>query len=194
MSNLGQDLKIDTENRQTIMDQSTRMRDIIAYHIRRASVTGVQPLGPAIALKPLLLRLSTSLKKVYAQRSIKIDIKISEHEKLRVDEADLMEIFGNLLENACKYGASRIKLYRLSEDNSKHIIYRIDDNGPGFPDDVTDALLQRGARADTRIDGQGLGLAVSSELLSAYGAKLTLARADKDYNGARVTLYFSATM
>ncbi|MCB1756031.1 MAG: ATP-binding protein [Gammaproteobacteria bacterium] len=196
MQNLAQDASIDSANRQTIAEQSGRMKDIIAYHIRRASVSGARPLGPAVAVKPLLQRLESSLQKVYRQRPVRLDIALEDDCKLRMDGTDLMEIFGNLLENAYKYGASRICVSRhISTEKPAHdfLVLTIDDNGPGFPDDITDDLLERGKRADTRVEGQGLGLAVSSELMAAYGGKLQLGRSEK-LGGARITLYFSATI
>ncbi len=192
MQNLSQDKVVDPDTRQTLDDQSSRMKDIIAYHIRRASVNGSQPLGPAVVIKPLLQRLSASLKKVYASRKIRTDIKLDSNCRIRADESDIMEIFGNILENACKYGASRIQVSYKSDPEKQLGIFEIEDNGPGFPADVTNELLERGKRADTRVDGQGLGLAVCSELISSYGGSLTLGKSES-LGGACVTIYLSAT-
>ncbi len=193
MQNLGQDKTICDSNRQTIADQSSRMKDIITYHIRRASVSGSRPLGSAVEIEPLLQRLADSLQKVYSGKTISFDFSPVENCRIRMDESDIMEIFGNLLENACKYGASQIKVSKSISEDGKSLSLMIDDNGPGFPEDVTDELLERGKRADTRVDGQGLGLAVTSELISAYGGRLQLASSEL-LGGAKVLLHFSATM
>ncbi len=193
MLNLAQDKTLEQTHRQTLNEQSARMKDIIAYHIRRASVSGSRPLGPAIQIKPIIDRLVNSLHKVYAQRKIEFKNELDSNCQVRLDESDLMEIFGNLLENACKYGASKIQLHCTRNDKKEMLRVIIDDNGPGFPEQINEELLERGKRADTRVDGQGLGLAVSSELLSTYGGRLKLGRAE-ELGGARITLYFSATI
>jgi two-component system sensor histidine kinase PhoQ len=193
MHNLAHDDAIATDQRQTLQEHTHRMKDIIAYHIRRAAMNGSRPLGPAVPVRPLLERLEYSLLKVYADRDICMDIAVKKGCRLRVDESDVLEIFGNLLENACKYGAQRIVVeHRIDKPRRKAII-SVHDDGPGFPDGLSETLLKRGARADTRVDGQGLGLAVCNELVSTYGGSLTLSRSDK-LGGAQVSVYLSATM
>jgi len=99
-----------------------------------------------------------------------------------------MEIFGNLLENACKYGAQRITLKSITKNGLAEIT--IDDDGPGFPEGMHDRLLTRGARADTQIEGQGIGLSISRELIEAHGGTLKLA--DSESGGARVIIKLPA--
>ncbi|MDO6461668.1 ATP-binding protein [Granulosicoccaceae sp. 1_MG-2023] len=194
LQNLSDSRDVGADSRQILREQSGRMRDIVAYHIRRASVSGSRPLGPAVPLVPLIERLGNSLKRVYARRDPQFEIRLNPQCRLRMDEPDIMEVFGNLLENACKYGASRVRISsERSKEKNRIACIHIEDNGPGFPADVGDELLERGKRADTRIEGQGLGLAVSNELLSAYGASLKLG-ASEALGGARVTIYFSATI
>jgi len=65
----------------------------------------------------------------------------------------------------------------------------IDDDGPGFPEKFGATLLERGARADTQVEGQGMGLAASQELMQSYGGKLELDTSPS--GGARVVLHFS---
>lgn len=99
-----------------------------------------------------------------------------------------MEIYGNLLENACKYGAQTITL-----ENSHTVgmvILTIDDDGPGFPDGSQDKLLKRGERADTRIEGQGIGLSITRELIEGYGGSLAVS--NNSDGGAKITVTLPA--
>lgn len=187
--NLSTERSIETVHQNTLSEQARRMKDIIAYHIRRATASGNQPLGKAVAVEPIVNRLASSLLKVFAHRKIQFDVQLGNDCVVKADEADLMEIFGNLLENACKYGASKVLLRSVNSSDSDHLTITVDDNGPGFPGHVNEELLERGKRADTRVDGQGIGLAVSSELLSSYGAYLELGESP-DLGGARITLHF----
>ena len=101
-------------------------------------------------------------------------------------ESDLFEILGNLLENACKYGASKVIVKGTSNDDRAQLT--VVDNGPGFPQTAMEELLTRGRRADTKQEGQGLGLSFTTELVESYGGKLSLA--NDEQGGARVMLNF----
>jgi len=91
-----------------------------------------------------------------------------------------------VLDNACKFGANNVRIH--SDTRRRQLI--IDDDGPGFPDSHRSALTDRGTRADTAVEGQGLGLAASRELMQSYGGDLSLDTSPQ--RGARVILQFSA--
>ncbi len=162
--------------------QADRMEQIVSYHIKRADA-GTQRLltSPISAVVPAD-RIIRSLKKVYHEREIEFINAIDKNAQIRIDEADLMEIFGNLLENACKYGAQKIRLHSSRNDSAVSIT--IDDDGPGFPEGMHERLLKRGVRADTQIEGQGIGLSISRELIESYGGTLQLS--DNPQSGARI--------
>lgn len=193
IQNLSEDKDIDNAKRHTLTEQSGRMKDIIAYHIRRASISGSKTLHLSIMLKPLTLRLSSTLNKVYAERHIVFENNLPDNCRIRMDEADAMEIFGNIMENACKYKANKIRISQEALIKNKQHCYLIEDNGPGFPDESTSELLKRGTRADTRVEGQGIGLAITSELVSSYGGEMELGKSEA-LGGASLRLYFSATI
>lgn len=193
MQNLSEDDAIDSAKQHTLAEQSGRMKDIIAYHIRRASISGSKTLHLSIQLKPLTERLAVTLNKVYAGRNIVFENHLPENCTLRMDEADAMEIFGNIMENACKYKATRIKISRETFADNQQYCFVIEDNGPGFPAESQSKLLERGTRADTRVEGQGIGLAITSELVESYGGELKLGKSEA-LSGASLRLYFSATI
>lgn len=184
---------VSTEPNGEISRQASRMEQIIRYHIKRADAGNRRILTPAIAVAPTADRIIRTLKKVYRDRPITFENRIRDQDKLRIDEADLMEILGNLLENACKYGASKIELSVADASDSKEnaVSLFIDDNGPGFPANQIDHLVDRGVRADTRREGQGIGLAISNELIENYGGKITLSKSPLD--GARVCITMPST-
>lgn len=174
-------------NNDIIIDQSSRMQDIIAYHLQRASAQGAQALAAPLSPQSALTRLSSSLKKVYRERDINFSFELPPTFKVRINESDLMEILGNLLENSCKYGATDIRVSTSRTD--QHAMLHIDDNGPGFPAEHILELSKRGVRADSVREGQGLGLAVTRELMESYGGELGLS--NRAGGGARVTLLFT---
>ena len=164
------------------------MEQIVSYHIKRADAGTQRLLTAPTSLAGPADRIISSLEKVYHQRRVQFDNKIDERISARVQEADLMEIFGNLLENACKYGAQVITLE--SRKSAGMISVTIDDDGPGFPDGSHDQLLKRGERADTEIEGQGIGLSITRELIEGYGGSLAIS--NNTGGGARITVKLPA--
>ncbi len=164
--------------------QADRMEQIVSYHIKRADAGTKRLLTAAVSPVTSADRIIRSLSKVYYDKDIEFENLISTDTVVRVEEADLMELFGNLLENACKYGATHICLNSTTSDAG--VTLTIEDNGPGFPEGMHDRLLKRGARADTQVEGQGIGLSISRELIEGYGGTLELS--DQPTGGARVTI------
>ncbi|HEX4895823.1 MAG TPA: ATP-binding protein [Solimonas sp.] len=167
--------------RQQLGEQVGRMQHIVDHQLRRAAAAGSRTLTEPVALRPLADKLIAALVKVYATQIRRFDNRIPEALKLRVDQGDLYELLGNLLDNASKYGGGQVRLSAEQRPGACALI--VEDNGPGFPEDA-ERLLQRGVRADLRKPGQGLGLAAVEELVHAYEGRLYLERSS--LGGARV--------
>ncbi|MES0827682.1 HAMP domain-containing sensor histidine kinase [Ruegeria sp. SCP11] len=95
---------------------------------------------------------------------------------VRMDAQDVEEVLGNLLDNAVKWCRSTVRL-TLSQ-KSDCIEIRVEDDGPGIPEDAQHEALRSGGRLDTSVSGNGLGLAIAVDLLNAYGASLELGKSD----------------
>ena len=78
---------------------------------------------------------------------MQFDIQVSESTYVRADVGDLMELLGNLLDNACKYGAGKVRL-SVESITADRLRISVEDNGQGFPEGAEEKLLQRGVRAD----------------------------------------------
>jgi signal transduction histidine kinase len=89
-----------------------------------------------------------------------------------MDDADLVEILGNLVENATRFAATRVAIAAAEGSGATEIA--VADDGPGIPEAQRVLVLQRGTRLDTRPDGTGLGLAIVAETAEAYGGSLRL--------------------
>ena len=171
---------------ETISSQVQRMDDIIAYQLRRAVVN--EHGGTIIkqqAVRPVLYRLKESLMKVYRDKSFDIVINVDDIAKCRMEEDDMMEVFGNLTNNACRFCEKIVEI--TSTQDGDTLIIDIDDDGLGFPDKNPSELLQRGIRADSQSEGQGIGLAVSTEIVEALGGSIELLISP--HVGARVRLH-----
>ncbi|MFV0476788.1 MAG: ATP-binding protein [Parahaliea sp.] len=169
-----------------LREQLQQMEEIIAYQLQRA-VGGSHQLLRMIEVAPLIERLQTSLHKVYADKPVQIRSDVTTHSSFRGDPRDLMEVLGNLLDNACKYGAGKVLIKARTQINQLQIA--VHDNGPGITPDLRQHILQRGVRADSRNSGQGIGLAVALDIISSYGGHLEID--DSPLGGACVRFFIS---
>ena len=172
-------------NNETVSTQVQRMDDIIAYQLRRAVVNEHGIITKQEAVRPVIFRLKGSLLKVYHSKPFEFVVNVDDIAKCRMTEDDMMEVFGNLLNNACRFCEKIVEISATQDGDM--LIIDIDDDGMGFPDKNPSDLLQRGIRADSQSEGQGIGLAVSTEIVQAVGGKIELLISP--YVGARVRLH-----
>lgn len=175
-SNIDQGLSKSGNNtasqQDTMQQQLNQMNSIVEYQLQRAATAGAGNTGQVIRLKSLIERIVESLQKVYRDKHLKIRIKIDADTTLNADEGDLMELFGNLLDNACKWARSSIDIsYSTYQD--KHRI-SIADDGPGIRPEQVESLQQRGVRADQAIAGHGIGLSIVRNIIDAYDGDLLI--------------------
>jgi signal transduction histidine kinase len=104
-----------------------------------------------------------------------------------------MEVLGNLLDNAFKYADSRLRIRSTvhhDEQFGEQIKLVVEDDGEGVAPEQRQFVLQRGARADTLAAGQGIGLAVVSDIVASYSGSIEIdASPTQSLGGARVTLW-----
>ncbi|HTE40980.1 MAG TPA: ATP-binding protein, partial [Steroidobacteraceae bacterium] len=178
-----------------LQEQITRMDDIVRYQLKRASMSGGTGLGSApIEVKPVLEALRATLLKVYADKNLDLSVDASDAARFNGDQGDLMEIAGNLLDNACKFSKRQVKISATPlvspTTRREGLLLIVEDDGPGIALEQREHVLKRGARLDERVSGQGIGLSVVQELaqLSGGGVEIdasTLA-------GAKITVRLPA--
>ena len=172
----------------TVHSQTARIDQIVTYQRQRAAVAGGSAITRAVRLRPILARLCASLEKVHRDRDIICTLEADEELRLRADEGDLFELFGNLLENAYRHARQHVAV--TCRPVTEQLLIEIDDDGDGIDPGDADRLLKRGERADQQHPGEGIGLAVVSEIVAQYGGSVSIARAAM--GGARVRLVFPA--
>jgi signal transduction histidine kinase len=109
---------------------------------------------------------------LYAGRHLEMDHTIPAGKKARVQGEDLEEILGNLLENACKWARHRVAV--TAEWQAEWVEVRVEDDGPGLPEHLREAVMGRGVRLDESAPGAGLGLAIVRDLASVYGGSVRI--------------------
>lgn len=161
------------------------MCDIVAYQLKRAAVRTPNAIIRQQDLRPVLYRLRDSLYKVYYDKSFEIRVNVDDLDKVRMEKDDLIELFGNLMNNACRFCESVVEVSASNDTN--FLVIDIDDDGMGFGSDSPAELLKRGMRDDSKTEGQGIGLAISAEIVEAVGGKIELMVSPQV--GARVRLH-----
>lgn len=158
-----------------IDEQVSRMSAIVEHQLRRASAQVTQAdRANAVKMKPLVERLARAMQKVYQAKNTRLQLDIDEHLVFHGDEADLMELLGNIIDNACKYGRHSVAI--SAHQHGADLAITIEDDGPGVEADVQQTILTRGTRADTTTPGQGIGLAIAVDILSSYGGSIDIFR------------------
>lgn len=179
--------------RQTLAEQVERMVQTIDYQLQRAAASGRTALVQPLAVRVVAEKILASLAKVYADKKLVFELQAAPTLEFPCDQGDLMEVLGNLADNACKWARSRVTMrLRLLADDSgprKGLVLEVEDDGPGIPPQQRRIILERGERADAEVAGQGIGLAVVRELVEEiYQGRLEIADGELGGTCVRVTL------
>ncbi|MEX2132116.1 MAG: ATP-binding protein [Pseudohongiellaceae bacterium] len=180
------------EQISTVEEQLDRMRQIVTYQLQRAvQVNGTGTLGRQVIIAPVINRILNALDKVYSDKRVAHTINIEGSAVFHGDERDLMEILGNVLDNAYKYGHSQVWVAVATHKGgtAQQLSITVEDDGPGIHLEQREYVLQRGARADTFALGQGIGLAVVTDIVSSYGGQIDVD--NSTHGGARIQMVFN---
>jgi signal transduction histidine kinase len=172
------------ERGEILRDQVAIIGDQVERVLARIRAAG--PLSAAAGrtrLAPVLQDLSFSLDIIHRERGLTIDISCPEDAIFPGDAADLAEMLGNLMDNACKWAKSAV---RVTVKAGESLAILIEDDGPGIPPTRRAAALTRGGRLDETVPGSGLGLDIVREIAELYRGRLQLE--DSPLGGLRARL------
>jgi signal transduction histidine kinase len=169
----------------SIVQQVERMRRQVDYHLAhaRAAASGAIP-GARCSIRESADGLARTLLRLHADRSLSIDVRVSSSHAARVQREDLDEMLGNLLDNACTWTRTQVVVDSVETEGGVRLT--VDDDGPGLPADMRQAVLVRGVRADEKASGSGLGLAIVRDLAEVYAGSVSLD--DSPLGGLRAKL------
>jgi two-component system, OmpR family, sensor histidine kinase PhoQ len=174
----------------TLNGEIDRMTGIIEHQLKRASAGGTL-LGQApVDVAPIVADLRSALLKVYARKDFSIELNVTSDAQFLGDRADLTEVLGNLLDNACKWCKTRVRISGISDSQRgprQRLRIAVEDDGSGISDADRVRVFERGVRADEQVPGHGLGLAMVRDTVDLYGGTLTISRST--LGGACITLH-----
>jgi signal transduction histidine kinase len=170
-----------------IDQQIDRMRRQIDYHLARArSVASAASPGARASIAASAEGIARVLHRLHSERGVLIEIDTPAWHAFSGQREDLDEMLGNLLDNACKWARTRVKLTCAKEGDQVVII--VDDDGPGIEPSMREAIMQRGVRADEAAPGSGLGLAIVRDIAGIYRGSISLQASPMGGARARLSL------
>ena len=174
----------------TVSTEIDRMSGIIEHQLKRAAASGGALLGQApVEVAQVAAELRATLLRVYARKDLVIELAVAPATQFIGDRGDLTELLGNLLDNACKWCRTRVRFTTRIDETAaprERLRLAVEDDGPGISAEDRARVLQRGVRADEKVPGHGLGLAMVHDTVDLYGGRLTIDASP--LGGARFTL------
>lgn len=166
--------------------QTESMRSNVDHYLRRAQAAArAEALGVRTEVKPVVEGLVRLLNRLFEASRIEVSSTVPDGIFLRIEQQDLEEMLGNIMENACKWTKSRVEVSIEAGENALMMIH-VDDNGDGLTDAEMAAVVKRGVRLDEKAPGTGLGLSIVTDIAEMNGGQFTLS--ESPMGGLRATI------
>ena len=169
-------------------EQLDRINVMIEHQLKRAATGASDTWKKQTSVKPVLDSILNAMTKVYHDKHIQFSSECGEEVAFLGDKTDLMEILGNIIDNACKACNSLVDI-NVSAPKKRLLIIEVEDDGPGIPENRRSELLTRGTRLDTYEAGHGVGMAIVSDLVSSYHGLMQISTSK--HGGAKFTIEFN---
>ena len=165
-------------NKALLKEQVVNMNDIVEYQLKRAAVAGHRTFTVGIPVIDKLEQIIRTLNKVYRNKRVKTYLQVAPGAEFFGEHGDLMELLGNLLENAYKWCDQNvsvtIKTLTLVDRKRTGLIIEIADDGPGINKEKSQDLLERGVRGDEKVKGHGIGLSIVNDIVESYQGQIEI--------------------
>nr|WP_178117868.1 sensor histidine kinase [Pseudomonas sp. R5(2019)] len=176
-------LRDNPQVRAQLQEQLEQIQHRLSRELNRARLAGDALPGAHFNCDNELPGLFSTLGMIHGD-GLKLAHEVPAGLKLPWDREDLLELLGNLLDNACKWADAEVLL--SIEQHPRHYCLLVDDDGPGIPQASRAEVLERGMRLDEQIDGHGLGLGIVRDIVDAWGGSLSLQ--SSPFGGLRVLI------
>lgn len=168
-------------------EQVSVISRIIGHQLKRAQTAAAASWHLGIRVDDVAAKLLRTLAKIYREPQINLSGEMAEAAVFKGDEADLTEILGNVLDNACKAAKSTVKLTVAGD--AYQLLICIEDDGPGISEALQNQIFERGIRADSYHQGNGIGLAIVRDLVDSYNGRISVSRSET-LGGAKFSISF----
>ncbi len=173
---------------RAVLEQVMLLRRQVEHELSRARVRGGRGTQAATPLEPAVRRLLKTVRRLQGNDRLAWEVDVSPALLVRMEEGDLLELLGNLVDNAAKWARQRVRVRAVIDDGD--IALMVEDDGPGVPAHECERILQRGVRLDENVPGSGIGLSIVQEIVEAYGGRILLG--ESALGGLAVTVHLPA--
>ncbi|MBP0637661.1 sensor histidine kinase [Cupriavidus sp. AcVe19-6a] len=168
-----------------VASQVEAMRRQVDRHLARARAAGAAGArGMRVEAGPAVRELVRALSRLHAGRALALEVEGNGH--FAGDRQDLVEMLGNLLDNACQWARTRVHVTLREAGGELEIL--VEDDGQGMPPEAREGATARFGRLDEAAAGSGLGLAIVTEIAAMYEGSLALATSPMGGLSARLRL------
>jgi len=176
-----------------VSEQAAIMSTQIQHHLERARMAAQRRvIGVSCETEPVLERLIRAMGKIYRDKGIALKFDHAGAIRFRGESQDLEEMSGNLIDNACKWASTEVRVEVAALDdpatNRDMFVITVEDDGPGLTPDQRAEAVKRGRRLDETVPGTGLGLSIVADLAALYGGSFALDGSDLGGLKARLVL------
>lgn len=177
----------ETQLDDVVRRQSEAMQTNVEHYLKRARMAArAEAIGARTEIRPVLDGLARMLNRLFDARGVEVTVSGGDGAIFRGEQQDFEEMAGNLMENACKWASSEVRV--VIEDSPHALVITVEDDGPGLTPDERTGALKRGVRLDETMPGTGLGLSIVTELAELHKGSLELG--DAAIGGLKATLSF----
>tara|TARA_R110002020_G_scaffold114982_3_gene264448 strand:- start:45467 stop:46783 length:1317 start_codon:yes stop_codon:yes gene_type:complete len=163
------------ERLSALQTQLGSMRAQMERALQRARLAPESQAGRRFSAAEDLPWLLESLERIHGERvRVHVLIKPRAAGDWPFEREDMLELMGNLLDNACKWANKQVQLE--CDLDGKELLLSVSDDGPGVPEEDRERILRRGQRLDQTVNGQGLGLAIVGDLVEVYRGQVVLSQ------------------
>jgi signal transduction histidine kinase len=159
--------------KNTLMKLNNDIYQLTDRILKRARLAGHSHGGALFSFQEDLAALIKTLDMMYASKSLQLTINIPDSIICTIDREDMLELLGNLLDNAYKWAAQKV-IISVNTDSDLHIC--IEDDGPGVDPGKINELYKRGVRLDEKTEGHGFGLAIATDIVNDYSGSIRFNR------------------
>lgn len=149
------------------------IHSVVDRELKRARIVGVSTPGRHTVIDEDLPHLIKVMQSIYPETLI--ESHCMSQLILPHDRDDILELLGNLLDNACKYSSKRVQVFIGRVEAGWRI--RIEDDGKGVTQNALRVIANRGVRLDENVQGHGLGLAICKDIVDSYSGQMSFEKA-----------------
>lgn len=169
----------DAAKAKAIAVQVRSIRDHIDHHLKRARIAGGGS-GPGLPIRDRVMKIGRAIERLNTDSGLRVEVECPDGLTFNGEKEDFDEVVGNIVDNAGKWANAQVLVTarRMPPTERRPMLeIRVEDDGPGVPEEELENLFERGKRLDEHVPGTGLGLAIVRDIVELYGGSASLEHA-----------------